>query len=154
MKQSDFSNNAPGRIIKTLKGYSAFVPDPLPPKVVWSNDLINSLSKADRSLARLAQVGNAFPVPHVVTRPFIRKEAVLSSQIEGTRTSLQGLLSFEAGQLSLFGDVEDAHEVHNYVKAIDYGLERLKTFPLSTRLICEIHGILMENVRGEMMKSG
>ena len=154
MKKTDFTNKASGKIIKTVQGYAAFVPNPLPPKVAWPNNLITALSRADRSLVRLAEVGNAFPVPHVVVRPFIRKEAVLSSQIEGTRTTFQGLLSFEAGQLSLFGDVEDAHEVHNYVQAIDYGLERLKSFPLSTRLIREIHGILMKGVRGERMTPG
>ena len=154
MKKTDFSNNAPGDVIKTLKGYLAFLPAPLPPDVVWSNKLLASLSRADRSLARLAEVGNAFPVQHIVVRPFIRKEAVLSSQIEGTRTSFQELLSFEAGQLSLFSDVEDTREVHNYVQALNYGLERLETLPLSIRLIREIHGILMQGVRGELLTPG
>jgi Fic family protein len=99
-------------------------------------------------------VGNTFPVPHVVVRPFVRKEAVFSSQIEGTRTTFQELLSFEAGQLSLFRDKEDTREVHNYVRALDYGLERLETFPLSVRLILEIHEILMQGVRGERMTPG
>ena len=154
MKKNNFTDNAPGKLIKTMQGYVAFVPNPLPPEIAWSNKLLAALSKADRSLVRLAEMGNAFPVPHVVVRPFVRKEAVMSSQIEGTRTSFQGLLSFEAGQLSLFGDLEDTREVHNYVQAIDYGLERLKTLPLSTRLIREIHGILMKGVRGEMMTPG
>lgn len=154
MKRTDFSNQAPGRVIRTLKDYEAFIPDPLPPDMEWSNKLLASLSQADRSLARLAEVGKSFPVPHVVVRPFIRKEAVLSSQIEGTRTTFQELLSYEAGQLSLFQDVEDTHEVHNYVRAIDYGLERLKTFPLSIRLIREIHEILMQGERGEPMTPG
>ncbi|MFN2236251.1 MAG: Fic/DOC family N-terminal domain-containing protein [Anaerolineales bacterium] len=83
MKRSDFSKQAPGKVIKTLKGYLAFVPAPLPPEIQWSDKLIAALSKADRSLVHLAEVGNAFPVPHVIVRPFIRKEAVLSSQIEG-----------------------------------------------------------------------
>ena len=154
MKKTNFTDNAPGKLIKTMRGYAAFVPNPLPPEIAWSNKLLAALSRADRSLVRLAEVGNAFPVPHVVMRPFVRKEAVLSSQIEGTRTSFQGLLSFEAGQLSLFGDLEDIREVQNYVQAIDYGLERLKTLPLSTCLIREIHGILMKGVRGEMMTPG
>jgi Fic family protein len=154
MKRSDFSKQAPGKVIKTLKGYLAFVPAPLPPDIQWSDKLIAALSKADRSLVHLAEVGNAFPVPHVVVRPFIRKEAVLSSQIEGTRTSFQELLSFEAGQLSFFTNLEDTKEVHNYVKALDYGLERLKTLPISNRLIREIHGILLRDVRGEMMNPG
>ena len=154
MKKSDFSKNAPGEVIKTLKGFLAFVPTPLPPDVTWSNKLLFALSKADRSLARLAEVGNAFPVPHVVVRPFVRKEAVLSSQIEGTHTSFEELLSYEAGQLSLFGDLEDTREVHNYVRALDYGLERLETLPLSVRLIREIHGVLLRGVRGESMTPG
>jgi Fic family protein len=154
MKKPDFSKNAPGSVVKTWQDYLAFIPAPLPPEMTWSNKLLAALSKADRSLARLAEVGSAFPLPHVVVRPFVRKEAVLSSQIEGTRTSFEALLSYEAGQLSLFGDFEDAHEVHNYVRAMDYGLERLETLPLSVRLMCEIHGILMHGVRGEMMTPG
>ncbi len=98
MKKSDFSKQAPGQVITTLKGYVAFIPAPLPPDITWSNKLLTALSKADRSLVRLAEVGNAFPAPHVVVRPFICKEAVLSSQIEGTHTTFQELLSFEAGQ--------------------------------------------------------
>ena len=154
MKKSDFSKQAPGQVITTLKGYVAFIPAPLPPDITWSNKLLTALSKADRSLVRLAEVGNAFPAPHVVVRPFIRKEAVLSSQIEGTHTTFQELLSFEAGQLSMFRDVDDIHEVHNYVQALDYGLERLKDLPLSIRLIREIHSILMQGVRGELMTPG
>ena len=125
MKKSDFSIDAPGEVIKTLQGYLAFVPAPLPPALVWSNQLAASLSSADRSLARLSEVGNAFPVPHIVVRPFVRKEAVLSSQIEGTQTSLQELLSYEAGQLSLLRDLEETREVKNYVEALDHGLARL-----------------------------
>lgn len=154
MKVSDFSEKSPGKVIKTLKGYWAFVPDPLPPDVAWSTKLMTKLSRADRSLARLAEVGNAFPVPYVVARPFIRKEAVWSSQIEGTNTSFQELLTYEAGQLSLFGDVEQAREVHNYVQALDFGLSRLEKLPVSTRLIREIHGLLIKGVRGELMTPG
>jgi Fic family protein len=154
MNKSDFTEQAPGKVIRTFKGYFAFIPAPLPPDVAWSNHLLSALSKADRSLVRLAEGGNAFPVPHVVTRPFIRKEAVLSSQIEGTRTNFQELLAFEAGQLSMFRDAEDAQEVQNYVQALDYGLERLETLPLSIRLIREIHAILMRGVRGEVMTPG
>jgi len=154
MKKSDFSKQAPGQVVRTLQGYMAFIPASLPPDVAWSNKLLAALSKADRSLARLAEVSNAFPDPQVVVRPFIRKEAVLSSQIEGTRTTFQELLSFEAGQLSMFRDVDDAREVHNYVQALDYGLERLETLPLSIRLIREIHAILMRGLRGELMTPG
>ena len=71
MKKSDFSKQAPGKVIKTLQGYLAFVPAPLPPDLEWSAKLMVALSKADRSLARLAEVGRTFPVPHIVVRPFI-----------------------------------------------------------------------------------
>lgn len=154
MKTTDFNKNAPGKVIKTLEGYYAFIPDPLPPQLEWSNKLLGSLALAERSIATLEEVGKAFPVPHIVARPFIRKEAVLSSQIEGTRTTFQELLTYEAQQLSLFGDVEDRQEVQNYVHALDYGLKRLETLPISIRLIREIHGILMKGVRGEGMTPG
>ncbi|MEA3327623.1 MAG: Fic/DOC family N-terminal domain-containing protein [Chloroflexota bacterium] len=90
MKNTDFSNQAPGKVIRTLKGYPAFIPNPLPPDTDWSNKLLAALSQADRSLARLAEVGNAFPFPHVVVRPFIRKEAVLSSQTTKVRVWVNG----------------------------------------------------------------
>jgi len=154
MKTTDFNENAPGKVIKTLEGYYVFVPDPLPPKLEWSNKLLGGLASAERSISRLEEVGKAFPVPHIVVRPFIRKEAVPSSQIEGTRTTFQELLAYEVQQLSLFGDVEDRQEVQNYVYALDYGLKRLKSLPISLRLIREIHGILMKGVRGEGMTPG
>ncbi len=154
MKKTDFSKQASGKVIRTLNGYLAFMPDPLPPDIAFSNHLWGAVSQADRSLARLAEAGNRFPVPHAVARPFIRKEAVLSSQIEGTRTTFQELLSYEAGQLSLFHNLEDTREVHNYVRALDYGLERLDRLPLSIRLLREIHEILMAGVRGDQMSPG
>ena len=154
MKTSDFTSHAPGRIIQTPQGYQAYIPDPLPPRITWPTPLMSSLSRAERQLARLAEIGNAFPAPHTVTRPFIRKEAVLSSQIEGTRTTFQELLSYEAGQLSLFGDREQAQEVQNYVNTLDFGLSRLADLPLSVRLTREIHGVLMKGVRGERMTPG
>ena len=112
MKREDFKKNAPGKLIQTPTGYLAYVPAPLPPKIKWTDDLLAVLSSADRSLARLAEVGKTFPAPHVVVRPFIRHEAVLSSRIEGTRTSLQELYTYEARQLPLFEN-PDAHEVYN-----------------------------------------
>ncbi|HUF37576.1 MAG TPA: Fic family protein [Anaerolineales bacterium] len=148
MKPTDFSTKAPGKVVRTQQGYDAFIPAPLPPDVTWSGKILSALSKADRSLARLAEVGNAFPVPLVVAQTFVRKEAVLSSRIEGTRTSFEELLTFEVQQLSFFSDPADAREVHNYVRAMDHGLARLETLPVGLRLIREIHALLMEGVRG------
>lgn len=151
MRRTDFTPHSPGTVIQTLQGYLAYVPAPLPPNVNWSNSLMSALSAADRSLAHLEAVGHVFPVPYILVRPFIRKEAVLSSQIEGTQTSFDDLLHFEAGHAS---SQADTSEVANYVRALDYGLARLAELPISVRLVREIHGILMEGVRGEVMTPG
>ena len=153
MDRCDYKQNAPGKLVRTATGYDAFIPAPLPPKIQWSDQLLSLLSKADRGIAQLSEVGTSFPAPHVVVRPFIRREAVISSRIEGTRTSLQELLTYEARQLPLFEN-PDAHEVHNYVKALDFGLERIGSLPISQRLIREVHARLMQGVRGEYATPG
>lgn len=154
MRPQDFQLTNAGKVIKTRTGYWAFVPDPLPPQIVWPDRLLSLLSQADRNLAKLAEVGGSFPAPHVVVRPFIRHEAVLSSRIEGTHTSLEELYKYEAHQLSFLEDETDAHEVQNYVNALDYGLERIEALPISNRLIREIHARLMRGVRGEHLTPG
>ena len=154
MKKSDFSQNAPGRLMNTIHGYSAYIPNPLPPQIEWTTALINQLTQAERSITRLDEIGQSFPAPQVVVRPFMRKEAVLSSQIEGTQTTFQNLLHYEAKQLTFLENESDAHEVQNYVKALDYSLERIKSLPISLRLIKEIHAILMKGVRGELLTPG
>ena len=154
MDPNDFSSTAPGRLLRTPKGYWAFIPDPLPPTIHWSTSLISSLGEAERNLGRLASLADTLPSPHIQVRPFIRREAVLSSQIEGTRASLADLYHFESSQASFFEDTLDVREVHNYVRALDYGLERLKNLPVSLRLIRELHAILMEGVRGETLTPG
>lgn len=93
-------------------------------------------------------MGRSLPNPHLLIRPFIRKEAVLSSQIEGTQASISDLFQFEVNP-EVEQKVPDVREVANYVMALEFGLERVKTLPLSRRLICEIHGKLMHGVRGK-----
>ncbi len=155
MDPNDFSSAASGRVLRTPRGYWAFVPNPLPPTTIdWSAPLISALGEAERNLGRLASLADTLPSPHILVRPFIRREAVLSSRIEGTRASLVDLYQYESAQLSFFEDTSDVREVHNYVRALDYGLERSKTLPVSLRLIREIHGILMEGVRGEHLTPG
>jgi Fic family protein len=154
MEKTDFTSKTPGRVMTTPHGYVAYIPNPLPPRLNWPTSLLSTLSKADRKLAYLAEIGNAFPVPQLVVRPFIRKEAVISSQIEGTHTSFEELLSYEAGQRHPQRDLEDAKEVQNYVRAVDYGLNRMADLPLSNRLIREIHARLMEGVRGKYLTPG
>ena len=154
MDPNDFSSSSPGRVLRTLKGYWAFIPNPLPPTIEWSTSLISTLGEAERNLGRLASLADTLPSPHILVRPFIRREAVLSSRIEGRRASLVDLYHYESAQLSFFEDTSDVREVHNYVHALDYGLERSKTLPVSLRMIREMHGILMEGVRGEHLTPG
>ena len=154
MDPQDFSTTSPGRVLRTTKGYWAFIPNPLPPSISWSAVLVSALVEAERHLGRLASLTDALPSPHILVRPFIRREAVLSSRIEGTRASLVDLYHYESAQLSFFEDTSDVREVHNYVRALDYGLGRLQTLPVSLRLIREIHALLMEGVRGEHLTPG
>lgn len=144
----DIKNSPAGRVIKAASGnYYAFVPHNLPPHIEWDNALINSLSRADYIVGKLSQEGAKLPNPHLLMRPFIAREAVLSSKIEGTQTTLGEILAQEAGA-QIDRSPADAQEVNNYIVALDYGLERLKELPLSLRLIKEMHAKLMQGVRG------
>jgi Fic family protein len=142
-----------GRWIKTLDGYRAFQPHPLPPGIIWTPRLVRVLSQADRLLGRLAGEGRRLPNPHVLIRPFVRREAVYSSRIEGTQATLGELLAAEAGA-AVERSPEDLREVGNYVVALEHGIERLKTLPLSLRLVRELHEKLMTGVRGEHATPG
>lgn len=145
--------NRPGRLIKAGQGYSAFVPDPPPLDIVWTPALVRGLSEADRLIGRLAGEGGRLPNPHLLMRPFIAREAVLSSRIEGTQATLGELLASEAGA-SIERSPDDLREVGNYVVAIEYGIKRLKTLPLSLRLVRELHKKLMTGVRGNSARPG
>ena len=148
------SNRRPhGHTVRGAGGYSAFVPAPLPPPLTWDEELVSELSNADRAIGRLAGEGWRFPNPEIFIIPFLRREAVLSSRIEGTRTTLEELLAAQAG-VPVGQGSEDLEEVANYVDALEYGLERLDTLPLSLRLIREIHGRLMRGVRGDSATPG
>lgn len=154
MKPNDFRSPKVGRAIRTRTGYWAFVPAPLPPDIDWSMPLVSVLSDADRDLSGLTAVAGNFPFPRLLTQPFMRREAVLSSRIEGTRASLTDLYHYETAQLSFLEPSDDVREVHNYVRALDYGLERIRTLPVSLRLIREMHARLMEGVRGGNLTPG
>lgn len=142
-----------GRFVTGFGGYRAFVPDPLPPPIEWSPELLAALSSADRSLGRLVGAGRRLPNPRLLLPSFIRREAVLSSRIEGTRTSLGELLASEAGA-AVDRDPEDLREVANYVVALEYGVRRLPALPLSLRLLREVHEHLMRGVRGDSATPG
>jgi Fic family protein len=131
----------------------AFVPDPLPPALEWRPALVRALSDSDRAVGRLAGEGGRLPNPHLLIRPFVRREAVLSSRIEGTQATLGELLAAEAGAV-VSRSPADLREVANYVVALEYGIKRLSKLPLSLRLVRELHARLMEGVRGNQATPG
>lgn len=157
-----FANSPSGRLVRVGQGdmaYVAFFPHPLPPTLTLDLPLVQALSVADRALGELAGLGRNMPNPHLLIQPFIRREAVLSSRIEGTQADIADLYAYEAGQLLLPGfrpqpPESDIREVLNYVHALEYGLERIKEFPLSLRLLRELHERLMAGVRGDHLTPG
>jgi len=155
MDPKPFRDSPAGHAVYVTRGdYWAYVPNPLPPNLQWTPELVADLSEADRALGELAGLGRSLVNPRLLIVPFIRREAVLSSRIEGTRTSLSDLYAYEAIQLVMFDLPPDVREVHNYVRALEYGRERLNTLPLSLRLVRELHERLMTGVRGEQRTPG
>lgn len=153
MKPNDFKPNTAGKVIRTKLDYWAFDPSLVEPEIEFDLQLVGTLSRADRALSELAGIARTLPNPHLLIRPFMRREAVLSSRIEGTQASLSDLLFFEAASA---GEpvLPDVREVANYVRALEYGLARLSALPLSLRLIREVHERLMNGVRGETQTPG
>ena len=141
-----------GQVIKHQRGYSAYVPDPLPPNIRWDTQLVGTLSRADFVLGKLAREGSKLPNPHLLMRPFIAREAVLSSRIEGTQATIGEILAYNAG--APIKQNPDLQEVQNYIIALNFGLKRLNETPLSLDLIKEIHAKLMQDVRGSHANSG
>ncbi len=149
----DRTRHPHGRFIDCPSGYRAYVPAPLPPPIAWDGELVAALSHADQAIGRLAGEGRRLPNPHLFIRPFLRREAVLSSRIEGTQTTLGELLAAQAGA-RVERSAADLHEVANYVLALEYGIRCLHTLPLSLRLIRELHERLMRGVRGDTATPG
>jgi Fic family protein len=136
------------------EGYRAFVPERLPPKPSVRMEALQALlSQADRALGRLDGSVQTLPNPDLFVMMYVRKEAVLSSQIEGTQSSLQDLLAAEA-KMPAAVHPRDVDEVVNYVAAMNLGLSRLGELPVSVRLIREIHARLMRDVRGSTLSPG
>ena len=144
-----------GRYVQQLTGYRAFIPAPLPPKppVRLDDDLVRLLSRADQALGRLDGVAQTLPNTDLFVAMYVRREAVQSSQIEGTQTTLEDLLTFEVDPTGREVP-RDVEEVVNYVRAMNHGLARLSTLPLSLRLIRELHEELMQGVRGAERSPG
>lgn len=148
MKPGNFDDAQREYCRKTLEGYYAFYPRPLPPELEIDWSLMRLISQADQAMGELSGAGQLLPNPHLLIRPYLRREAILSSRIEDTHADM--------GQLALFEEEEDGddlrtpdvREVANYVCALERGLERVKELPISIRLIKELHAILLRDVRG------
>lgn len=153
VSKHQLDNSPIGHLVATHQSESAFVPVPLPRTLQLSPSAVSLLDRASRAVSVLAGVGETLPNPHLLIHPFLRREAVLSSKIEGTQTSISDLFLYEAsGAKRDRGG--DAREVRNYVEALEHGLARLEVLPLSVRLSNEVHSVLMAGVRGTDRRPG
>lgn len=141
-----------GTFVSQPSGYKSFKPNPLPPEPPLELDaeMIKLLSDADRKLGRLDGITQVLPDPELFLAMYVQKEALLSSQLEGTQASLSDVLGLENNDIKN----EDVREVVNYVAAMNYGLKRLDDLPISLRLIKEIHSVLLLKGRGSNLNPG
>lgn len=156
MNPDDFKRSPAGRLVPTIQKCMAFVPNPLPPANLDLHKLAAPLANATLALGELSGIGRTLPNPHLLIRPFTRVEAVASSKIEGTVTTLPELLMLEVTEDQSKAR-NDTKEVNNYTRALQYGLKRVNELPISKRLISEIHGVLMDGVspaRGAHVQPG
>lgn len=153
MQADDFSEEQRRYLTRLPSGELAFVPPPLPPALDTGGQLSVLNGRAERAVGQLGGIGFRLPNPYVLIGPFIRREAVLSSRIEGTEASLTDLVAFEATPRARAVPA-DVHEVSNYVQALTWGLTPEQKLPLSLRLIRELHRILMTDVRGQERTPG
>jgi len=157
MDSSDFTDSAPGRLVSTTHGVRAFVPDPPPRGLSLPTATVRRLATAERAVGRLCGVALQEFNPYLISSPLLHREAILSSRIEGTITTPEQLVLLEAEEAD---DVptrhrdEDTAEVLNYVRAMQHGLKRLESLPVSLRLIQDIHRVLLSGVRGERQDPG
>lgn len=150
MQATDFSADSPGRLVPTAGDALAFVPNPMPEELDLGRVEIRLLSEADYALGRLAGSAGRLVNPYLIGQPLLRREAILSSRIEGTFTTPEQLVLLEAG-VAPAQDARasaDTREVLNYVRAMERGLELLRTIPVSLRLLREVHAVLLDGVRG------
>jgi Fic family protein len=147
MERRDFAESAPGRLVRTEGNRLAFIPDPLPGRFDWSTSVVTTLGRAERSLGQLAGLGRRVPSPQRLLRTFLRREAELSSRIEGTRAKVQTMVLF-AHLPEIAADVPDVQEVENNFEALVAGLAATESRPVSLGIIRELHKILLRDVRG------
>lgn len=143
-----------GRFITQPTGYKAFIPNPLPPDppVKLEQEIQHLLTNANIAIGKLDTMGYLVPnLDHIIAM-YVRKEALLSAQIEGTQASLEDIFEYES-QIPV-KNINDVVEVVNYIKALNHGMKRLQEFPMSIRLIKEIHEILLQETRGKEKTPG
>lgn len=148
-----FTKAAWGEVVVAAEGFPAFLPAPAPRQLQLSSEAIGLLDEASHALGVLAGIGRLVRNPRLLISPYLRREAVLSSRIEGTQTTMSDLYADELDQQQLVRST-DVREVRNYVTAHEYGLRRLEKLPLSLRLIREVHRHLMQGVRGRERHPG
>jgi Fic family protein len=153
MNPNEFIGDIPGNLVRIPEGVHAFVPHPLPTELALAPETIKLLSDADRALGHLHGIARSLPNPQLLVRPFLRREAELSSRIEGTYATQEELVLFEVNR-SAEPVAPDVREVANYVVALDYGLKRLEEIPICLRLIRELHLRLLRGVRGNSHRPG
>src|SRR6476646_2172156 len=138
MNPKDFTSGAAGRTVRTTTGYWAFIPAPLPPQVEYDAELTLLLSQADAALSELSGVGRCLPNPDLLIAPYVKREAVASSKIEGTQADLSDLLLDEI-EPKRTPPGSDVLEVRNYVAALNRGIRSLDKLPLASRMVRELH---------------
>lgn len=155
MRPEAFQSTERGVARTTVDGYVAFFPEPVPRQIQLPQEVMVLLDEATGAVHRLGGVGRLIPNPHLLIGPHLRIEAVLSSRIEGTETDVSQLLRYEAGQQPPADEADDAREVRNYVVAMEHGLRRVRGgFPVSIRLLREMHELLLDGVRGQHRRPG
>ncbi len=163
MNPTAFSAATSGRVIQVGQGdlaYWAYVPNPLPPELAPNWPLAALNAAAERAVGELAGLGRMLPNPNLFIRPFLRREAVLSSRIEGTQSDLTDLYLYESGQLALPGlapndpALVDVREVYNYVQALEYGLAESAQMGVNLWLLRGMHRLLLQGVRGQYSTPG
>ena len=152
MDQRRFTDSATGSLVGLAPGQSAFLPNALPRRIDLSMECVVALDRASRAVATLAGVGETLPNPHLLIQPFLKREAVLSSRIEGTQASISDIFRFEVGQEPRGGS--DVVEVANYIAALHTGLGLLDRLPICLRLINDVHERLLRGVRGQERRPG
>ncbi|MGH8898195.1 MAG: Fic family protein [Egibacteraceae bacterium] len=147
MDPNRFTSPAMGRVVRTPgpHGFYTFVPEPIPRRPALDARTVMLLSEADLALGRLAGAGRLLPNPHILVSPYVTREALSSTRIEGTQASLSDIFDANARGVR---DTVDIKEVTNYIRALELGLRLLPELPLSLRLVCQVHAQILEGVRG------